>query len=77
VAAVLRLPAELPPEISLEDGRIECTSCHDPHKDRYPPADHPQKSGKFLVLDNNNYSALCTACHSRAGLTEGAHYLPG
>lgn len=76
-AGVLRLEAELPPEIVLEDGRVECTACHDPHKDRYPPAAHPEKSGKFLVLDNSNYSALCTACHSRAGLTEGAHYLPG
>ncbi|MCM2356886.1 MAG: cytochrome C [Geobacteraceae bacterium] len=71
----LRQPQELPVQIQLEDGNLECTSCHDPHRDLYPPPAKPTESGKFLVLDNNASSALCTACHSRAGLTDGAHYL--
>jgi len=76
-AGGLRQPGELPLEIALDNGRLECTACHDPHRDRFPPADKPDQSGMFLVLDNNNRSALCTGCHNRAGLTVAAHYLPG
>ena len=37
----------------LIGGTVQCSSCHDPHDDTYPP---------FLVTDNTN-SALCTTCH--------------
>jgi predicted CXXCH cytochrome family protein len=72
--AVFRLPSQLPVRIQLEQGRMECTSCHDPHRDLYPPLDRPLETGKFLRVDNSQYSALCTSCHIRSGLTEGVHY---
>ena len=47
-------PASLPAGIHVDSDReLQCTSCHDPHEDRYP---------HFLRLDNSN-GALCTACH--------------
>lgn len=70
----LRQESALPREIRLEKGNLECTACHDPHKDLFPPTDDPTKSGNFLVLDNNSYSALCVACHQMPGLNLSAHY---
>ncbi|GAB4177602.1 MAG: cytochrome c3 family protein [Geothermobacteraceae bacterium] len=49
--------------LKLRDGRLECTTCHDPHKDTY---------GKFLVMDNTG-SALCETCHEPAGWTGSVH----
>lgn len=43
--------------------QIHCTTCHDPHNDRY---------GKFLLKDNR-YSALCTTCHEITGWAGSAH----
>ncbi|MBI5239162.1 MAG: hypothetical protein HY926_01690, partial [Elusimicrobia bacterium] len=40
-----------------------CTSCHDPHDNRY---------GKFLVKPNAN-AALCTTCHQKTNYTSSAH----
>ncbi len=55
--------------IRLEEGAyVQCSSCHDPHKDRY---------GNFLVLDNSTGSPLCTACHNRTGWNESSHKLGG
>lgn len=70
----LRQVADLPPEIYLSQGRLECNSCHNPHRDMYPPADKPLETGKFLVMDNSKYSALCTACHYRPDFAASAHY---
>jgi len=44
--------------VKLEDGRLECTACHEPHT----PDNDPQRSTMFLSI-NNAQSALCTACH--------------
>ena len=44
-------------------GRLQCRSCHDPHNDT---------NGKFLVM-NNTASALCVACHTRAGWSASSH----
>lgn len=66
--------AALPKEIRLQNGNLECTACHDPHRDLYPPASDPLNSGNFLVLDNSSYSALCVACHNMPGTTTSAHY---
>lgn len=44
-------------------GEVQCTSCHDPHRDEY---------GKFLVMPNKR-SALCVACHS-VNLWEGSSH---
>jgi len=49
----LKDPMALDPHIKLEKGKVQCTSCHDPHKDIY---------GKFLVNSNQN-SLLCLSCH--------------
>ncbi len=60
----LKDPASLPAEIKLEDGQmLQCTSCHDPHKDPY---------GMFLVLSNSR-SDLCLACHEQTGWTTSTH----
>lgn len=42
---------------------VHCTTCHDPHKDRW---------GKFLIKDNR-FSALCTSCHDIQGWEGSAH----
>jgi len=60
----LALPSALPPEIALDAaGQLQCTSCHDPHDDRF---------GAFLVMPNRN-SRLCTTCHRPAGWHASAH----
>ncbi|MBN1956894.1 MAG: cytochrome C [Desulfuromonadales bacterium] len=60
----LKDPQSLPAEISLESGQLlQCTSCHDPHKDIH---------GKFLVMSNQN-SALCLACHDKTGWQTSSH----
>ncbi len=60
----LVFPSALPSRIRLEYGEyMQCTSCHNPHKDLY---------GKFLVMSNEG-SALCMACHEKYGWQESAH----
>ena len=57
VAAWLRPP---PPGDAVKldaQGRLQCTSCHDPHQDRIDPV-----QGKFLVKPNRG-SAICLTCH--------------
>jgi predicted CXXCH cytochrome family protein len=61
----LKSPAELPRQIRLEQGMLQCTACHNPHRDPY---------GKFLVMDNSN-SALCLSCHEPAGWSGAGHAL--
>jgi putative hemolysin len=68
----------LPQGLALRDDRVECTACHDPHLDRFPPLSRPEESGKFLRLDNAKGSALCLACHDPVGWSGAAHEkLPG
>jgi predicted CXXCH cytochrome family protein len=44
-------------------GLIECSTCHDPHKDLHRSPDRTgQLTGKFLRSDNR-FSALCLECH--------------
>ncbi|HWB53550.1 MAG TPA: cytochrome c3 family protein [Tepidisphaeraceae bacterium] len=50
-------PASLPPQVQLEDGNLQCTTCHDPHDD---------SRGNFLVMDNSQ-SQLCLSCHELSG----------
>lgn len=45
------------PEVKLIQGRVECTSCHDPHTPNLDPVVQ-----KFLVRDSSN-GQLCLACH--------------
>jgi len=62
--AELADPSSLPPQVRLDRNReLQCTACHDPHKDSY---------GKFLVM-TNQYSGLCTVCHDKDGWTTTSH----
>ncbi len=57
-------PSILPLEIQLdENGQLQCTACHDPHDDTF---------GKFLVM-SNQFSAICTSCHSKVGWPVSSH----
>lgn len=57
-------PSTLPSHVRLDNnGELQCTACHDPHKDSY---------GKFLVA-SNQYSALCTTCHEKEGWPQTSH----
>lgn len=51
-------------------GKLQCTSCHDPHKEDADPT-----TRKFLVK-NNQASALCLTCHQKIGWDGSAHSLP-
>jgi predicted CXXCH cytochrome family protein len=63
-AGELRDPSTLPPAVKLENGDLlQCTSCHNPHKDPY---------GNFLVMSNAG-AALCLACHEKTGWTASVH----
>lgn len=51
-------PGILPRGVRLDAfGRLQCTTCHDPHANRYP---------KFLVMENS-LSQVCTSCHRFQG----------
>ncbi len=56
-------PLTLASAIRLENGQLQCTSCHDAHEDRRP---------KFLRMDNRS-GALCTACHRPAHWNGSTH----
>ncbi len=56
----LRAPPAGDPVKLDKAGRVECTSCHDPHQDGLDPV---QK--KFLVKPNRA-SAICLSCHVKA-----------
>ena len=51
----LRDPSAVLFPVTTENGKLQCTSCHDPHTDIY---------GSFLV-SSNRFSELCIACHDR------------
>jgi predicted CXXCH cytochrome family protein len=60
----LEYPANLTRPVMLDRyGRLQCTSCHNPHDDQY---------GKFLVMDNIS-SALCATCHKKTGWSTTTH----
>lgn len=57
-------PSALPKTVPLDSTRqLQCTSCHDPHEDRYR---------KFLRLDDRA-AALCTGCHRQRNWSDSAH----
>lgn len=51
-------PVSNDPAVELRGGRVECTSCHNPHD---PSAADPV-AGKFLVRSNSG-GGLCLSCH--------------
>ena len=51
----LKDPSAISYPVSLENGKVQCTSCHDPHNNTY---------GDFLV-STTQFSDLCFKCHDR------------
>ena len=57
-------PSSLPEELPLDHmGRLQCTTCHDAHNDRF---------GHFLNMDNTG-ARMCTTCHNLTGWNASAH----
>ncbi len=42
--------------VLLPHGRVECTSCHDPHN---------QSDAPYMLVQSNARSALCLTCHKK------------
>ncbi|MFQ5901240.1 MAG: cytochrome c3 family protein [Thermodesulfobacteriota bacterium] len=52
----IKPPGSITAPVKLDNnGKVQCTSCHDPHDDAYP---------NFLLMDYGSGSPICTACHS-------------
>lgn len=49
----LKPPSSINPQIKLENNKLQCTSCHDPHKNT---------TTDFLIASTQN-SNLCNMCH--------------
>lgn len=59
-------PSALIGKVRLDaSGRMQCTSCHDPHDD---------SNGKFMVMPNTA-SALCITCHTKSDWNASSHKL--
>lgn len=59
-------PGTLSGVVKLDrSGQLQCTSCHDPHKNDF---------GKFLVMSNTR-GALCVTCHSKNQWNQASHNL--
>jgi len=56
-------PSLLTGPVQLENEKIQCTTCHDPHKDIY---------GDFLAA-STQYSDLCLYCHQKTNWPGGSH----
>ncbi len=55
-----------PPLLNVEldnNSKMQCTSCHDPHKD----------TNQNFLLATNEFSALCYSCHDRTYWTNSSH----
>jgi predicted CXXCH cytochrome family protein len=59
----LKDPAAISYPVTLEKGKVQCTSCHDPHSNLYPD---------FLVA-STQFSGLCFKCHDRNYWGQSSH----
>jgi len=59
----LKTPSAIVSPVSLENGKMQCTSCHDPHKNMI---------SDFLVATTQN-SILCNSCHQRPDWSTSSH----
>jgi predicted CXXCH cytochrome family protein len=59
----LKDPTAIVPPVVLDNGRMQCTSCHDPHRNL---------TNDFLRV-TNRYSELCFSCHERDYWTFSIH----
>jgi predicted CXXCH cytochrome family protein len=66
----VQAPPALDPVHLDRNGKLQCTSCHDPHREDSDPT-----TRKFLVK-GNQASALCLTCHQKAGWDNSAHNRP-
>lgn len=58
-----QLQPNLPDEMLNNGNYVQCTTCHDPHDDKF---------GMFLLVDNK-FSGLCLKCHNIAGWSMSSH----
>jgi len=62
--AELESRSRLPDQVRLDSrGKLQCTTCHDPHDDTY---------GNFLVIESRK-KTLCVACHKMSNWDSSAH----
>jgi predicted CXXCH cytochrome family protein len=66
----IRTPAGGDPVRLDQNGRLQCVSCHQPHREDIDPTVR-----KFLVKANDA-SAICLSCHVKVGWANSAHRLP-
>ena len=66
----IRVPAPGDPVKLDGNGKVQCTSCHQPHVPNNDPT-----VGKFLVKANLR-SAICVTCHTRTGWDTASHRQP-
>jgi predicted CXXCH cytochrome family protein len=59
----LKDPSAVSYPVSLENGKVQCISCHDPHKNIYT---------NFLVA-STQFSGLCFKCHDRNYWSASSH----
>ena len=59
----LKDPSAIGMLVQLENGKVQCISCHDPHNDT---------NGKFLVA-TKEFSTLCLECHDRTFWSSSSH----
>ena len=59
----LKDPSAISYPVTLENGKVQCTSCHDPHKNVYDD---------FLVA-TTQFSDLCFKCHDRNYWAPSSH----
>lgn len=66
----IRVPPPNDPVRLDSTGKVQCTSCHQPHVPNNDPT-----AGKFLAKANVR-SAICTTCHTRTGWDTASHRQP-
>ncbi|MFC2114345.1 cytochrome c3 family protein, partial [Bacteroidota bacterium] len=59
----LRSPSDLSWPITLENEKVQCTSCHDPHQNTYQ---------NFLLV-TTQHSVLCLSCHQTSNWSSSIH----
>lgn len=62
----VRAPPPFDPVKLDGTGQLQCTTCHDPHREDADPAQR-----KFLVK-SNRYGEMCTTCHTPAFWSSGS-----